>query len=629
MSETDTATAETRNFQAEISKLLDLMVNSLYSNKEIFLRELISNASDACDKLRYAAIATPALLGDDPELAVTVSIDRKKRLVRVVDNGIGMNREDLIDDLGTIARSGTEAFIAGMSGDAAADANLIGQFGVGFYSAFMVADRVTVTSAKAGEDTAWRWRSEGSGAYTIEPVARERRGTVVELHVRRGLDEFLETPRLRTIIKTYSDHIALPVRMTGDGDSVETVNEASALWTRPKKDIEPAQYTEFYRHVAHAFDEPWLTLHNKAEGRIEYTNLLFVPSSTPFDLFHPDREHGVKLYVKRVFITDNCEGLVPRWMRFVRGVVDSEDLPLNVSREMLQHNPVLARIRTALVKRVLGALEKKAEKEPESYADFWGNFGAVLKEGIYEDEEYRKRLLGLLRAKSTHGDGLVSLTDYVGRMREGQKEIYTITGDSADSLRDSPQIEGFTARGIEVLLLDDPVDDFWLGAVPDYDGKPFRSVTRGDIDLSAIAKEDDAEKGEEKAPAAANTEALVATFKEALDGVVKDVRASSRLTDSAVCLVADDSGLDMHLERMLKQHRQIDTASRKILEINPGNPLIAALAARAEAAPSDPVLGEAAALLLDQARIIESEPLPDPAAFARRMTDALTRALGA
>lgn len=625
----ETGTIETHEFQAETGKLLDLMINSLYSDKEIFLRELISNASDACDKLRYAAIAAPDLLAGDPELAVTITVDRKKRLVTVADNGVGMDRDEVIDNLGSIARSGTEAFVAGLSAGEAAGTGPIGKFGVGFYSAFMVADRVTVTAAKAGEEEAWRWRSDGTAAYTVEAVARGGRGTSVELRIRRGLDEFLDTERLRAIVKTWSDHIALPIRLAPAGEEAETVNVASALWTRPKKDIEATQYTEFYRHNAHAFDEPWLTLHNKAEGRIEYTSLLFVPSAAPFDLFHPERKHGVKLYVRRVFIADDCEGLMPRWLRFVRGIVDSEDLPLNISRETLQRNPVLERIRIALVKRVLGALERKADKEAESYAEFWENFGAVLKEGIYEDRDYRDRLLKLLRAKSTRGDGLVGLADYVSRMKEGQDSIYTMTGEDAGALRASPQIEGFAARGVEVLLFDDAVDDFWLGAVSEFDGRPFRSVTRGDIDLTAIkgAGEDGGEEKETPPPAGAG--ALVAAFREALEDKVKDVRASSRLTDSAVCLVADEGGLDMHLERMLKQHRRLDSASRKILEINPSNPLIAALAARAEASPSDPALAEAAALLLDQARIVESEPLPDPAAFARRMTETMARALGA
>ena len=625
----ETGTIETHEFQAETGKLLDLMINSLYSDKEIFLRELISNASDACDKLRYAAIAAPDLLAGDPELAVTITVDRKKRLVTVADNGIGMDRAEVIDNLGSIARSGTEAFVAGLSAGEAAGTGPIGKFGVGFYSAFMVADRVTVTAAKAGEEEAWRWRSDGTAAYTVEAVARGSRGTSVELRIRRGLDEFLDTERLRAIVKTWSDHIALPIRLAPAGEEAETVNVASALWTRPKKDIEATQYTEFYRHNAHAFDEPWLTLHNKAEGRIEYTSLLFVPSAAPFDLFHPERKHGVKLYVRRVFIADDCEGLMPRWLRFVRGIVDSEDLPLNISRETLQRNPVLERIRTALVKRVLGALERKADKEAESYAEFWENFGAVLKEGIYEDGDYRDRLLKLLRAKSTRGDGLVGLADYVSRMKEGQDSIYTMTGEDAGALRASPQIEGFAARGVEVLLFDDAVDDFWLGAVSEFDGRPFRSVTRGDIDLTAIkgAGEDGGEEKETPPPAGAG--ALVAAFREALEDKVKDVRASSRLTDSAVCLVADEGALDMRLERMLKQHRRLDSTSRKILEINPSNPLIAALAARAEASPSDPALAEAAALLLDQARIVESEPLPDPAAFARRMTETMARALGA
>ncbi len=628
-SDTETAKTETRQFQAEVAKLLDLMINSLYSNKEIFLRELISNASDACDKLRYAAIAEPGLLEDDPDLAVTLSVDSAERLIRVADNGIGMNHDDLIENLGTIAHSGTEAFIAGLGNDDAEQAKLIGQFGVGFYSAFMVADEVTVTSAKAGEDTAWQWCSQGTGAYTVEPAPRRRRGTEITLRVRPDLDEFLNAERLTGIVKTYSDHISLPIRMArkdGESETLDTLNDASALWTRPKKDITEEQYTEFYRHVGHAFDEPWLTLHNRPEGRIEYANLVFIPSQAPFNLFHPDRKHGVKLYVKRVFITDDCEGLVPRWLRFLRGIVDSEDLPLNISREMLQHNPILERIRTALVKRVLDALETKAEKEPESFADFWGRFGAVMKEGIYEDTEYRPRLLGLLRAHSTRAEGLVSLADYVARMKEGQDAIYTITGEDAEALRSSPQIESFVARGVEVLLLDDAVDDFWQGAAREFEGKPFRSVTRGGIDLSAIKSDDDTAETDEKPPAR-GMEVLVAAFKETLDGKVMDVRTSERMTESAVCLVAHEDGYDIHLERILKQHGQLDAGSRKILEINPANPLIVALAARADAAPSDPVLGELAALLLDQARIIEGEPLPDPAAFARRMTEALARAM--
>ncbi len=626
MSDTETNAPESHTFQAEVSQLLSLMVHSLYSHKEIFLRELISNASDACDRLRYAAITTPALLGED-SLAIGVTADKKKRAITVSDNGIGMSHDELIANLGTIARSGTAAFVEQMSGEGAKDASLIGQFGVGFYSSFMVADKVTVTSRAAGEDAAWRWVSDGSEAFTLEPAGEHARGTTVELHLRRGENEFLEPDRLRSIVTTYSDHIAIPIRFTTDDGEEETVNAASALWMRPKKEITDEQYTEFYHHVAHAFDEPWLTLHNRAEGRLEYANLLFVPKTPPFNLFDPERKHGVKLYVKRVFITDDCEGLVPAWLRFLRGIVDSEDLPLNVSREMLQKSPVLARIGKALTKRVLTTLEKKAEKAPEEYAEFWEAFGAVLKEGLYEGGEWRDTLLKLFRAPGARGDGLVGLADYVAGMKDGQDAIYYITGEDLEALRHSPQLEGFVARGLEVLLLSDPIDEFWVTAVPDYDGKPFKSITRGDIDLGAFKADGDDGEAEEKPPLAEGMDALVVVLREALGEAVKDVRTSERLTDSAVCLIADEGALDMRLERLLREHKQLGQAAQKILEINPRNPLITALAARAKASPTDPALAEAAQLLLDQARIIEGEPLPDPAAFARRMTEAMAKGL--
>jgi molecular chaperone HtpG len=626
--EANTSSAETTQpFEAEVGRVLDLVVNSLYSHKEIFLRELISNASDACDRLRYAAITEPGLTKDDAELAVSITIDKKKRTITIADNGIGMNRDDLIENLGTVARSGTAAFAAQMTGDSGKDMALIGQFGVGFYASFMVADTVTVVSAKAGEDTAWQWVSDGAKGFTVAEVARTSRGTSISLHLRKGESEFLEAARLRQIVKTYSDHVALPIRLK-DGDVDEAVNEASALWTRPKKDIMPEQYKEFYHHVAHVFDDPWTVLHNKAEGRLEYTNLLFIPSSKPFDLFHPDRKHRVKLYVRRVFITENCEELMPSWLRFVQGIVDSEDLPLNISREMLQHNPVLARIRKALVKRVLGELGKKADKVPEEYAAFWGNFGAVMKEGVYEDAEYREQLMELTRFRSTAGDDLVSLADYVGRMKEGQKDIFYISGESLDGLRTSPQIEGLVARGVEVLLLSDPVDEFWTTTAPDYKDTPFKSATRGDIDLSGIEKADEADEADEAKPAESGaTDSLIAAFKLALGDAVQDVRVSERLTDSAVCLVAGEGGLDIHLERLLKQQNQLKAISPRILEINPGNGLIEILARRAKETPADPLIEEAAHLLLDQARIIEGEPLPDPAAFSRRMTAVMEKGL--
>ena len=468
---------EKLSFQTEVSRLLRIVANSLYSEKRIFLRELISNASDACDRLRYEAITEPGLTEDDPEFRVRIELDPAARTISVADNGIGMNREALIADLGTIARSGTSAYLEQMPGDSAKDVALIGQFGVGFYSAFMVADRVEVVSRRAGEAEAWRWASEGLGEFTVGEDERDGRGTTVTLHIRDGEDEFLQPAALRGIVKTYSDHIALPILLVEGGDE-ETVNEASALWARPRTEITEDQYAEFYRHVGHAFDAPWMTIHWRAEGMHEFTTLVFIPSQRPFDLFNPERKHAVKLFVKRVFVTDDCAELVPQWLRFLRGLVDSEDLPLNISREMLQNNPLLARMRTAIVRRVLGELSKKAGAEPVAYAEFWENFGPVLKEGIYEDEANREEILKLARFHSTAGDGPVGLDAYVERMKEGQEAIYYIAGEELDSVRRSPQLEGFRARGIEVLLMTDPVDEFWIPAVGTYADKAFKSATR-------------------------------------------------------------------------------------------------------------------------------------------------------
>ncbi len=616
---------ERHGFQAEVSRLLDIVAHSLYSDKAVFLRELISNASDACDRMRYLALTRTELAGADTGYRVTLSVDRKARTLTVADNGIGMNRTDLVDNLGTIARSGTAAFMQQMTGDAAKDMALIGQFGVGFYSAFMIADRVEVLSRKAGEDEGWRWVSEGKGEFTVAPADVAERGTRVTLHLRKGEDEFLELMRLRGIIGRYSDHIALPIFLVEDGKE-ETLNKASALWTRPKSEITTDQYREFYHHAAHAFDEPWATLHWRAEGKIEYTGLLFVPSARPYDLFHPDRKHCVKLYVRRVFITDSCEEVLPAWLRFLRGIVDSEDLPLNISREMLQHNPLLAKIRAGIVKRVLGELQKKAEKAPDDYAAFWANFGAVLKEGLYEASEQREALLSLARFRSTAGDALVSLADYVGRMKPGQEAIYYISGDSVEALAKSPQIEGFVARGVEVLLLTDPVDEFWIPSVGGFQDKPFKSATRGGADLDKIAAPDGAAA---TAPEAAGIDGLVALLRLTLKDAVKDVRSSQRLTDSAVCLVADEGDMDIHLERMLKQHRQLDTAARRVLEINPRHPLVVGLARRVAVPGKGDEVAEAAWLLLDQARIAGGEPPPDPAAFSRRLAEVMRRALAA
>ena len=624
-------TEERLSFQAEVSRLLDIVAHSLYSEKEVFLRELVSNASDACDRLRYAALTQPELSADDPNLKVRLLVDKDARTLTVADNGIGMNREDLVENLGTIARSGTAAFMKSLEGaekaDGKKDVNLIGQFGVGFYSAFMAADTVTVLTRKAGEPHGWRWESDGKGEFTIAEADGPSRGTKIVLHLREGDDEYLDETRLGGIVRKYSDHIAIPI-LFGEGDDAKALNSASALWTRSKSEITADQYKEFYHHVGHAFDEPWLTLHWRAEGALEYTNLLFVPSTKPFDLFDPKRAHRVKLYVKRVFITDAAEGLLPPYLRFLRGVVDSEDLPLNISREMLQHNPMLAKIRAGITRRVLSELAKKA-KDGENVAEyngFWENFGAVLKEGLYEDYEHRDDILKLLRFRTTAGEELVSLEQYVGRMKEGQDAIYTISGDDLDTLLRSPQLEGFRAKGVEVLLLTDPVDEFWMPSVGVYDGKPFKSVTRGGADLGKI-KGAEPEKPEEKAPEGELTD-LLALLKLTLSDAVKDVRKSERLTDSAVCLVADDNDMDMHLERLLKQHKQLNgEIGKRILEINPSHALIKRLAERAKGSGATDALEDAAWLLLDQARIVEGEPLPDPAAFARRLAGAMEKGL--
>ncbi|MCD6073932.1 MAG: htpG [Rhodospirillales bacterium] len=617
-------------FQAEVGKILDIVINSLYSNKEIFLRELISNAADACDKLRYLALTVPELAEGGGDFKIEISTDKKAKTITVADNGIGMNHDDLIANLGTIARSGTTEFLESLSGDARKDANLIGQFGVGFYACFSVADHVDVISRKAGDDVAWHWSSEGKGAFTIEEAARPQQGTSITVHLAKDQTEYLEEARIRHIVQQYSDHISIPIMLaTKDGGS--QLNKGSALWTRTPKEVTEEQYQEFYHHVGHAFDKPWLTLHNKAEGKVEYTNLLFVPSMRPFDLMNPERKHGVKLYVKRVFITDDCEGLMPRWLRFVRGIVDSQDLPLNVSREVLQHNVIVGRIKSALVKRIFGELKKKAEKAPDEFTTFWENFGAVVKEGLYEDQDYRDDILAIARFKTTAGENAVSLADYVGRMKDGQDDIFFITGEDETALKASPQLEGFRARGIEVLLLTDPIDEFWIPMVGKFQDKPLRSVTAGGFDLSKVAAEEKSddmpvpEKADEGSVAK-----LILAFKDALDSSVRDVRATDRLTESAVCLIAGEGDMDLHLERMLRRqgHMKVPSAAR-ILEINPAHPVIRALAAMTDDLTKKPVLADMAHLLLDQARIIEGEALADPIGFSARLNAALTRSLAA
>jgi len=619
-------TAEKHSFEAEVSRLLEIVAHSLYSEREVFLRELISNASDACDRLRYLALTEPELVKSDGAYRITLTADAAARTLTVADNGIGMSRTELIDNLGTIARSGTSAFVKNLSGDQRKDVALIGQFGVGFYSAFMVADKVEVLSRKAGETEAHLWVSDGKGDYTVDAATKDSHGTVVTLHLKADAAEFTDPARLRQIVRRHSDHIALPIVLHDQGKD-ETINAASALWLRPKSEITPEQYREFYHHAGHAFDEPWLTIHNRAEGTLEYTSLLFVPTSKPFDLFEPERKHRVKLYVRRVFVTDDCQPLLPSYLRFLKGIVDSEDLPLNVSREMLQSNPTLARMQVQITKRVLGELAKKAKDAPDEYAKFWDNFGAVLKEGLYEDREHRDALLALARFRSTAGDALVSLDDYVARMKPGQKAIYTISGDTPERVARSPQLEGFRARGVEVLLLTDPIDEFWLPALGAYKETPFKSATRGAAELDSLAAE--AKDKTEAVQTGSETASLIALMKLSLGDAVKDVRVSTHLTDSVVCLVADEGDLDMRLERLLRQHEKLDQASKRILEINPKHPLIARLADLAGRDGAASALGDFAWVLLDQARILEGEQLPDPPAFARRLSDLLAKGLAA
>lgn len=630
MAEAEAQTTEKKSFQAEVSRLLQIVANSLYSDRDVFLRELISNASDACDKLRYEAITAPALIEDDPAFRIVLEVDKSASVLRISDNGIGMSREELTENLGTIAKSGTAAFVeqlqAGDKDDKAG--SMIGQFGVGFYSAFMVSDQVSVESRRANDVAGWRWESDGLGEYTIGPSERSTRGTTVTLHIKKDAKDYLKPDTLRGIVKKHSDHIGIPVVMKGDGDAEETLNDASALWTRPKSEIEDAQYTEFYHHVSNNFDDPTLTLHARVEGKIDYTLLLFVPSVRPFDIFDPARRHHVRLYVKRVFVTSEMEGLIPPYLRFLCGIVDTEDLSLNVSREMLQTSPLIAKIRKDIVKKTFRELKKLSTKEAEKFEGFWKEFGAVLKEGLYEDPTNKDDILAIARFQTTGGEKPTTLADYVGRMNEDQKSIYYIVGDS-DSIERSPQLEGFKARGIEVLLLSDPVDDFWINALGTFEETPFKSVTRGAADLKDGTAEDDADKtddakaDEDDVP----TARLVALLKLALKDRAQDVRITDRLTDSPACIVAADDGLDMHTERLLRQHGRITEGTLRVLEINPKHAVVTALAALAASDNASARLEEAAHLLFDQATILEGELPSDIGAFSSRLVSLLERAV--
>jgi molecular chaperone HtpG len=632
---TTTTAKETLGFQAEVKQLLNLMIHSLYSNKEIFLRELISNASDAADKLRFEALSDNSLYGADADLKIRVSFDKAARTITVSDNGIGMSRDEVIRNIGTIAKSGTREFFQALTGDQARDARLIGQFGVGFYSSFIVADRVTLITRRAGAPSGQgvRWESEGGGEYTIEAVDKDSRGTDVVLHLREGEDELLSDLALKTIIRKYSDHIAIPIVMgktrwdkdkndyvPADGD--ETVNQASALWARPKGEISDEQYIEFYKHVAHDFDAPLAWTHNRVEGRQEYTQLLYLPAHAPFDLWDRSQRRGLKLYVRRVFIMDDAEQLLPAYLRFVRGVVDSNDLPLNVSREILQESKDIDAIRSGCTKRVLGLLEDLAENQKEKYAGFWKEFGRVLKEGLGEDAANRERLAKLLRFSSTHSgaeEQVVSLAEYVGRMKEGQDRIYYVTADSFLAAKNSPHLEIFRKRGIEVLLLHERVDEWLVANLPEFDGKPFASVARGELDLGKVGTED--EKKEEERLADEFRD-VVEKLKAALGDRVKDVRVTSRLTDSPSCLVADEHDLGGNLSRILKAVGQKVPTATPILEINPGHPMVGRLK------HDDKRFGDWAHVLFDQALLAEGGQLEDPAGFVKRSNELMLELAG-
>jgi molecular chaperone HtpG len=632
------ATKETLGFQTEVTQLLKLMIHSLYSNREIFLRELVSNASDACDKLRFEALARAELMEGGAELQIKVDFDKIGRTITISDNGIGMSREEAIDHLGTIARSGTREFFGKLSGDQARDSQLIGQFGVGFYSAFIVADRVTVETRRAGDPAASgvRWESDGSGGFTVESIERVQRGTDIVLHLRpnpegeeaEGFDDLLSGWQLRSIIRKYSDHVSLPILMRKESwdseakeqkltDEWETVNQANALWTRSKSDITEEQYKTFFEHLAPGGGEPVAWTHNRVEGRTEYTQLLYLPAKAPYDLWDRQQRRGIKLYVRRVFIMDDAEQLMPVYLRFVKGVIDSADLPLNVSREILQESRDVRAIREGSTKRVLSMLEDLAANNTERYAGFWTEFGQVLKEGIGEDFGNKDRIAKLLRFASTaseSNDQVVSLADYIGRMKDGQKAIYYVTADTPAAARSSPHLEVFRKKGVEVLLLADRVDEWMLSFLSEHEGKELVSIARGGLDLGELG--DEAEKQAAEA-SAGEWKDVLEKLREALGDRVKEVRVSSRLTDSASCLVSDEGEISGHLERLLKQAGQTAPARKPILEINTGHPLVAPL--KVDSSRS----AQWATLLFDQAVLAEGGQLEDPAGFVRRLNDLL------
>lgn len=628
---------ETLDFQTEAKQLLQLMIHSMYSNKEIFLRELISNASDACDKLRFEALTDDALYDGDAELKLRVSFDKEKRTVTISDNGVGMNRQEVMDNIGTIAKSGTQQFIETLTGDQAKDTNLIGQFGVGFYSSFIVAERVTINTRRAGlsAEHGVCWESEGAGSYTLETINKASRGTEVILHLREEADEYLDDMRLRHIIRKYSDSIDMPIVMTksvipGDDKDEkekditpedEVVNQAAALWTRARKDIKDEEYNEFYKHIGHDFQDPLTHVHTRVEGNQCYTALLYIPQRAPFDLWDRDQRHGVKLYVKRVFIMDAAEQLMPSYLRFVRGVIDSDDLPLNISRELLQHNKQIDVMRGASVKKVLGVLEALAKKDSEKYTTFWSEFGKVMKEGVAEDTANQQRIAALLRFSSTHDTTdaeSVTLADYIGRMAEGQDKIYYITAETLSAAKNSPHLEVFRKKGIEVLLMHDRVDDWMMSYLNEFDEKSFQSVAKGDLALGDLEDKDDKKALKKDAD---ELKSFTDQIKEVLKEKVKEVRVTHRLTDSPACLVVEEDDMAINLQKMLKAAGQSIPSSQPILEINPQHPLVINIKAETD----DEQFSDWASVLFDQALLSEGGQLDDPAAFVKRMNTLLLR----
>ena len=622
----------TLGFEAEVKQLLHLMIHSLYSNKEIFLRELISNASDAADKLRFSALSNESLYESDSQLKIRVEFDKDNRTISIADNGIGMNRDEVRENIGTIARSGTRHFFQSLTGDEAKDSQLIGQFGVGFYSSFIVADRVTLETREAGGDPeeGVRWESNGEGEFTLETIHKPNRGTKITLHLREGEDEFLEGWKLRSIIRKFSDHISIPIEMKKEHygedkdtqpEEFETVNSASALWTKSKDDISEEQYTEFYKHVSHDLKEPLARVHSRVEGTNEYMLLLYIPSHAPFDLWERDTKHGVKLYVRKVFITDDADKLMPRYLRFIRGVIDSDSLPLNISRELLQENQLLEKIRSGAVKKLLGLFEDLAKNEPDKFRSFWKEFGQVLKEGIIDDYKNKDRIAKLLRFSSTETDAQeVSLDDYIGRMKEGQDKIYYITADSLSAAKNSPHLEIFRKKGVEVLLLGDRIDSWLADHLSDYEGKHLQSIARGDLDLGTL--EDEKEK-EEINNIGKDFEEVVGKIKQALDGKVADVRLSHRLTESPACLVSEAYGMSRTMERILKEVGQNVPSSKPVFEINPNHALIAKLKNESD----ETRFADLTLILFDQAVLSEGGQIDDPAAFVHKLNNLLQQVL--